>query len=320
MSSEKKPNKITEKAGLTFNVNGIKQRLRTYYEGQALSTPKFSGSHTAVTTALEKLWEMLLQECLKKVGKDKSGVRLVNRESLQYSVLMHSGLRKYFVLQFETFDNTVEYQSPVVTVELDKVMERIDKDMALTSKARNLANFMLLKVFSQLATSSHGFIEYAKKKSLDGRSVMFAVSSLFHESVSSEINKEIARVMKEFGEELDETPTETPADQHANAAASVAAGEADNGDSEEETKETKSKDTKSKDTKSKGTKKTTTNNSKKAPTKNTKKAEAIEEEEEGDQDQESQEEEEEEEVKAAPTKSKKPVQKASTSKQASKKK
>ncbi len=318
MSSEKKPNKITEKAGLTFNVNGIKQRLRTYYEGQALSTPKFSGSHTAVTTALEKLWEMLLQECLKKVGKDKSGVRLVNRESLQYSVLMHSGLRKYFVLQFETFDNTVEYQSPVVTVELDKVMERIDKDMALTSKARNLANFMLLKVFSQLATSSHGFIEYAKKKSLDGRSVMFAVSSLFHESVSSEINKEIARVMKEFGEELDETPTETPAEQHAST--SVAAGEADNGDSEEETKETKSKDTKSKDTKSKGTKKGTTNNSKKAPTKNTKKAEAIEEEEEGDQDQESQEEEEEEEVKAAPTKSKKPVQKASTSKQASKKK
>ena len=88
MSTEKKPNKLTEKAGLTFNVNTIKSKLKDYYEGQSLTTPMFSGGHTALTASLEKLWEMLLQECLKKVGKDKSGVRQVNRELLQYSVCM----------------------------------------------------------------------------------------------------------------------------------------------------------------------------------------------------------------------------------------
>lgn len=309
MSTEKKPNKLTEKAGLTFNVNTTKQKLKSYYEGQDLTTPMFSGGHTAVAASLEKLWEMLLQECLKRVGKDKSGVRQVNRESLQYSVLMHTGLKKYFVTHFDTFDNTVEYrdQSPVITAELDKVMERVDKDLSLTSKARNLASFMLLKVFSQLASTAHSFMEYARKKSVDGRSVMFAVSTLFHESVSSELNKEIVRVMKEFGEELEEAhaSSETPADTQQEAA-----GEADEGDGDDEKPETssKSKGGKKGAAATKETKESaSTGSSKKGgatSTKNTKKkAEAIEEEEPDEGGDDAGEEQEEAEEKPAPAKS-----------------
>lgn len=281
MSTEKKPNKLTEKAGLTFNVNTIKSKLKDYYEGQALTTPMFSGGHTALTASLEKLWEMLLQECLKKVGKDKSGVRQVNRELLQYSVLMHAGLRKYFVVHFENFDNTIEYrdQVPVISVEMDKVMERVDKDMSLTQKARNLACFMLLKVFSQMAFTCHTLIEHAKKKSLDGRCVMYVVNIMFHESVAAELHKEIKKVMKEFGEELEEThiDNETPTDNN-NA---VPAEEADTGDDDGAAKTTKgsTKDTK-KDTSTKATGKGTSTK---------KKTEAIDEEEEDEDEEEAEE-------------------------------
>ena len=101
MTDTKKPNKLTEKAGLTFNVNTVRHALKNYYEGQDLSTPMFAGGHTVITATLEKIWELLLQECLKKVGKDKSGVRQVNRELLQYSVLLHPGFRRYFLSQLE---------------------------------------------------------------------------------------------------------------------------------------------------------------------------------------------------------------------------
>lgn len=301
MSTEKKPNKLTEKAGLTFNVNTTKQKLKSYYEGQDLTTLMFSGGHAAVTAALEKLWEIILEECLKRVGKDKSGVRQVNRESLQYSVLMHAGLKRYFVVHFENFDNTVEYkdQSPVINSELDKVMERVDKDMSLTSKARNLACFMLLKVFSQLATSAHSFVEYAKKKSLDGRSVTFAVGATFHESVSNEMKKEISRVMKEFGEELEETHnSETPNDTNQ----ATTAENVDTGDAEETAPKSKGgkKSTKeTKDTNETGSKKTASSN-----TKNTKnKAEAIDEDDAGDDADAGDEGEGEAEEEAAPAKS-----------------
>ncbi|ARF09530.1 hypothetical protein Indivirus_1_153 [Indivirus ILV1] len=318
MSTEKKPNKTTEKAGLTFNVNTIKQKLKSYYEGQDLLTLMFSGGHIAITATLEKLWETILHECLKRVGKDKSGVRQVNRESLQYSVLMHSGLERYFMSHFRYYDVSLEYkdQSPVINTELDKVMERVDKDMSLTSKARNLAHYMLLKVFSHLAVTAHGFVEYAKKKSLDGRSVTFAVSTVFHESVSSDFNKEITRVMKEFGEELEEThaANETPSDTQG----TTPAGEADTGDGEEEKQSAKTKNTK------KTTSTTSTTSSSTTSTKNAKKkTETIEEEADDKEEQEEQEEQDEKEdndekpEEAAPSKSTKKAVTGSTTKKSS---
>lgn len=284
-------NKLTEKAGLTFNVNTVKNSLKSYYENQDQSVPMFSGGHTAITATLEKLWELLLQECLKKVGKDKSGVRQVNRELLQYSVLLHSGFRRYFLSQLENFDSELQYreQVPIVTKELDQVMERVDKDLSLTQKARNLACFMLLKVFSQIASTSHELLTFAKKKSLDGRCVISAVTIMFHESVASELRKEITRAMKEFGEELDDVPAE---EDSGSTKEVKAAAEIDDGDEEEETTPSKSK---------KGGKETT---SKPASSgKSTKKAQVIEEEEDADENEE-EEEEEEEAADPAPTKSK----------------
>ena len=290
MTDTKKPNKLTEKAGLTFNVNTVRSALKDYYEGQDLSTPMFAGGHTAITATLEKVWELLVQECLKKVGKDKSGVRQVNREFLQYSVLLHSGFRRYFLSQLENFDSTLQYgdQVPVITSEMDKVMESVDSDISFTQRARNLACFMLLKVFSQLATVCHEMLSFAKKKSIDGRCVLSAVRVLFHESVANELQKEIVRVMKEFGEEIEDTSSDgaVPVDVQA-------AGEADPGDSDEEEEKPKSK-------------------SKKAPTKSTKtkKTQTIEVEEEEEEDEE----DEEEEEAPKPKKSTKPAPKKGASK------
>lgn len=315
MSTEtKKPNKLTEKAGLTFNVNTMKHKLKDYYEGQSLTTPMFSGGHTAMTATLEKIWELLLQECLKKTGKDKSGVRQVNREQLQFSVLLHAGFRKYFVSHLENFDCSIQYkeQVPVIPAEMDKVMERVDKDMSLTPKARNLACFMLLKIFSQLASTCNAFLTFSKKKSLDGRCVLFAVSTLFHESISSELHTEIRRVMKEFDEEIEDQHTGD--DEVPSTDTTQVVAEADAGDDEDAAPAETAKTTKKKGTKEVATKETakkeTTKDAKKGSTKATKKAVATIDEEPEEPEEAADAEEPEEEVK--PTKKAAPAKKQAT--------
>ena len=82
-------NKLTQTAGLTFNVNTVKTKLKKFYESRDIPCPMFSGGHTAITASLEKLYELILKDCIKRTGKDKSGVRTVNREMLLYSVMMN---------------------------------------------------------------------------------------------------------------------------------------------------------------------------------------------------------------------------------------
>ncbi|QKF94160.1 hypothetical protein QKU48_gp0702 [Fadolivirus algeromassiliense] len=200
-------NQVTQKAGLTFNVNTVKAKLKDYYESQSATAPMFSGGHTALTAVLECLWERILKECVARVGKDKSGVRQVNVEGLQYTVLLHEGLKQYYLVPLSKFDSKQMYkdQVPVSSKELDQVMERVDKDLSLTPRARNLACFLLLTAFHDVANTSTQFLSFAGRKSLNGNCVMHVVSTRFDESVAHELRTEIARAMKAFGEELDET-------------------------------------------------------------------------------------------------------------------
>lgn len=228
-------NKATQTAGLTFNVNTVKNKLKESYESQGVTTPMFSGGHTSMAATLQKTCELILRECVKRVGKDKSGVRQVNRESLQYAVLLHSGFKQYFLVQLDHFDPTQMYkdQVPVAQAEMDQVLEGVDKDLSLTPRARNLLCFLLLKVFTDVAHTCSQMLEFSKKKSLDARCVMYGVSNRFPDSVASELRSEIVRVAKAFGDELEDNSGSPDSNEETAkpAEAPVAAAEpADEGD------------------------------------------------------------------------------------------
>lgn len=202
-------NQLTQKAGLTFNVNTVKNKLKDYYESQSASPPMFSGGQTALTAVLECLWERILKECVTRTGKDKSGVRQVTVDGLQYTVLLHDGLKQYYLVPLSKFDSKQMYkdQIPVVSKELDAVMERVDKDLSFTPKARNLACFFLLTVFQDVANTATQFLSFANRKSFNGNCVLHVLSARFDESIALELRTEVARAMKAFGEELDENGT-----------------------------------------------------------------------------------------------------------------
>lgn len=248
-TENKKQNKITAKAGLTFNVNAVKSKLKDYHATHGVENPKYGGGQTAMTAVLEKFYELVLRECLKRLGKQKSGLKEVNVEFLQATVLLNMDMKDYCVTRLSHFDTKQMYrdQVPFDTKQMDQVMARVDKDLALTPNARNLACYLLLQVFLDLTSTCDHLQAYAGKKTLDGNCVIHASRICFSSGLAKEFCEEVVRVMKEFDVNLesDETDVVKKPDATPNAAA-----EDDNESAQTKTNK-KGKETKAdKDTKS----------------------------------------------------------------------
>ena len=290
------PNKITEKAGLSFNVNTVKNKLKDYYESQALKSPMNAGGQVAITAVLEKFYELLLSACIKNTGVDKSGVRMVNRDLLRVSVLLNDEMKEYCSVRLSRFNKDQIYadQTPIARSELEQVMATVDENMALSEKACNLANYLTLCVFLDLASTCNHLLTFADKKSLTGNCVIFAVKLKFPSGLAHTLCTEVTRSMKSLGEEVDEelvdaedapSNNEDPEDEH------------DNQNAEEE--KTVKKTAKAPATKE--TKETKEAKPTKPPAKTTKPKQIVEEEpEEEVADEEQQDPDEEAEVDATP--------------------
>lgn len=247
-------NKATQKAGLMFNVESIKKDLKQYYEthfekqGEAkddeknkiLVVPQFTGGQHAMSAFLQKLYELILQECQKCVPKDKSGIRQVTLENLQYTILLNKGMEQYFLSSLKYYDpnQIYDHSCPVVLSEMEEVMESVSKELAFTKQAHNLVCYLLTRAFNDIAHDCHYMIEYAKKRTFSGRCVHFAVSSKFHESIACELRNAIITATKSAGyfedkqealeaqegqEEEDAQPTDDPKKQKKEVKAEVKA-------------------------------------------------------------------------------------------------
>lgn len=237
-------NKTTQTAGLTFNVNTVRNKLKEFYESQGHPTPMFSGGQSSITGILQKTFELILRECMKHVGKDRSGVRQINRDFLVHSVLLHNGFKQYFSFQLDSgFNQNQMYgdQVPISRAEMDKVMETVDKDLSLSPKARNLICFLLLEVFIDMAHTCSQMLDFAKRKALDARCAMFAVSSRFPENISFELKGEIVRVAKAFGDELEDNSVSSDTSEEVKPVSVPVQTTVEEQDTGEEVQETQTK-------------------------------------------------------------------------------
>lgn len=212
-------NKLTEKTGLQFNVNTVKASMVQYFKSQGdgegngddkedkkekLVCPKFSGSQVAVTAALQELCKLLLNECMAHVVKDQSGMRMLRRSTFRYAIHMNNDLKNYYEMKLEIFDKKQMYQDqvPVVKKEMMNVINNVDKELKLTPKAYNFLNFLLLQAYLDMLATSFRFINFANRKSLDDRSIKFAIQDKFEDNVTFQLLKEIDRAIKASGDDV----------------------------------------------------------------------------------------------------------------------
>lgn len=213
-------NKLTDEAGLVFNVNSVKANMKAFYDSQECERPKFKGGQIAVAAALQKLCEVLIRTANKYTKKDKSGVRRVDRATLRVAMFEHEGLFEYFCNRMRVFRKNAMYidQLPVSKNDIETVRESVDNELFFTPKALNFLNFCMVEAYQDIVSTAQQFMSYAGKKQMDGNTLVFTVRNRFHDSVALELCNEIARAMKACDQEVKAFHDDDDEEAHEDAA------------------------------------------------------------------------------------------------------
>lgn len=303
-------NKLTEKSGLSFNVNTVKANMKSYFENQSVQLPMFSGSHVAMTAVIQKMAEFVLKACMSHLSKDKTGIKQVARPTVKTVVCLNTDMNEYFYQKMLKFkkNNMYSEQIPVSRKEFDVMCTTIDKSLALTPKAYNFLCYLLNEVYLDVLSTSYQFLSYAKKKTLDATVVMYAIKNRFSDNLAHELCAEVTKVMAAVGDEVEKVADDEDHDDEKQQETG-AEDSGDEGDTKD-TKESKEADKKNVKSQKKQDKPSTTKNTGKED-KNAKQSgkkqqakieEEDEEEDEEDEDKLVQEDEEDEEDDEEPKK------------------
>jgi hypothetical protein len=203
-----KLNKITEKAGLTFNVNACKSKLKDYYGSSEAPCPKFAGGQIAITAVLEGMFKVLLLECRNKIRKTTTGNCIVTRDALLNQVILqNSSFVDYYATSLSKFDKDLLYRNlvPITDNEFKAVVSQVDDSLSFDPQARNFISYLLLKVFNDLACAGGILLRHSKKSTLDGRTILFAIDMIhLPDTIASKMHDNIATVLKAFGKDLED--------------------------------------------------------------------------------------------------------------------
>jgi hypothetical protein len=224
--SKEGPNTPTIKAGLHFNVNTVRNALKDYYKNQVGSPPMFAGGHIAITTVIEKVYELILRETVANVGKDKSGMKVINHDILLLTIKTNDDLKNYYLNKIGYYQKDTVYKNsiPIIPSEMEKVADKVDNNLDIRDQATNLMYFLVLTVFNDVASACYQFLAFAKKKSVDFTCVTFAVKNRFPDGIAAILCNELAKVAKAVdkddlsagagdGEQDDETKEDTAGDE-----------------------------------------------------------------------------------------------------------
>jgi hypothetical protein len=248
------PNATTTKAGLAFNVNTVKSSMKSFFETQASEQPMFSGSHIAMTAMIQKLADVLLRESMKYVTKDKTGMKTVTRPCIKQAICINTDLNEYFYQKMLKFNKNGMYgdQIPVSRKEFDAMCTSMDKSLKLTPKAFNFLAYLLYNSYTDILSTAHQFIKYAKKSTLNAAAVMSAVENRFCDNTVHELMTEMKRACAAAGDDVTEkTVDDETKDTHKQQDAGTDSGD-EAAQEEAKTKEKgKEKDTKKADDKEK---------------------------------------------------------------------
>ena len=76
-------NKLTEKAGLQFNVNYFRKHVKEILKNQDHEKVKIKGSHVATAALVQKFMELIVQRLTNFVKVDKSDMKTITRDNLK---------------------------------------------------------------------------------------------------------------------------------------------------------------------------------------------------------------------------------------------
>ncbi len=208
MSKSAKPQqpklKSSEKANLTVNLNNVSKSLKAYYASKDIDITKLKGGHIAFAALLESFTRLIVNQCMKTVGKSKSNLLELRRENMNCSLLLNKDFKSYYVASLEDYKENGVYSNviPMTQKEMDEILGEF-KDVSLSPDAKNYMHFLLSKVYVDVASTCASLCTYAKKKSLDGLCVVSALRILFEKQLYEPLTASVNLAMKLSGRDLE---------------------------------------------------------------------------------------------------------------------
>jgi len=201
--------KAAEKANLIVNPNSVKKAIKEYYKNKDIEYSKISGGHIAFASLLESMTKFLIEQAIKTVGINKSGLRELTREGLNASIIKNKEYASYFMVKANDYDEKFVYHKevPIMPKEMDEILKSYPA-VTFTNEVKNYIYFLLYTMFTNIAVTCTVLLDYAKKVSLDGNCVMKAVTIEFPKSIALSLVRNIDVAIKSSGNTEDEDEDE----------------------------------------------------------------------------------------------------------------
>jgi len=200
--------KLTQKAGLNFNVNSFKSWLKRYYDQNEMYAPKakqtapkegevkvqkedtdviedhipmFKGAHVALAAAVEVLCQTILKETISQLTKGASGLYDVTRPAIKYAVMLDDDLSFLFSRSLRSFKQNMMYENQfcIPRKEMARYIDStFGKVINLDQKSYNLLAYLLLSFSMDVASHIFHMMIYANKRTVDFSVVIYALKNL----------------------------------------------------------------------------------------------------------------------------------------------
>ncbi len=209
---EKKRVASSTKAELVINVNAVKRGIKNYASSQGIVEPVVSGGDIALAALLESFIKLMVNECAKTVGLSKSNLREITREAINNTIMGNEQLKLAICVKTFQYDESQLYDSqvPIMKKEFDEIVTRINPAVSFTAEGRNYTVYLLMKVYSETIINCGHLLEFAKKKTVDGRSVLTAIKMAYpcSKHIAMQLSEDVNRAMKLSGKNLESTNEE----------------------------------------------------------------------------------------------------------------
>jgi hypothetical protein len=196
--------KASEKANLTTNINNVSKALKNYYATKNYDITKLKGGQIAFAAMLETMVRLIITQCTKTVGKSKSNLLEIKRESMNNSLLLNQSFKTFYVASMELYKENDVHSNvvPMTPKELNEILSGFP-NVSLTEDAKNYMHFLLKKLYIDVASTCAVMCTYAKKKSLDGLCVISALNILLDKQLAEPLVAAVHTAMRLSGRDLE---------------------------------------------------------------------------------------------------------------------
>lgn len=195
--------KAAEKAGLIFNPDAIKKKIKEYYASQEIPYSKVSGGHLAMAALLESAQNMISNKAKKEVALNKSGLREITREGMNSALLRDKKEMGYFIVKAEEFNDKFDYSKQLPIFKEMETIYSEQKDTSFSKDAKNYMYFLLYTLFTNILITSSVLLEFSKSRSTNGLCIISASKIEFPKSMSVVFEADIKRALKSYGESVE---------------------------------------------------------------------------------------------------------------------